>query len=158
MSEHDLYKNLCNLAVLYQDLHPLLLGKGAAINHLFKGKAACPSGISFDVLRFLCRKAPEVCEDFAEFFHNLVCLNTTLPSELLVARLIVLVKLGNGKKPDGIRPIAIGESIDRVLASIGLNRVASKAAKLSAPFQFGNITTHDASVAALRFHLFFYLQ
>ncbi|KAL0218954.1 hypothetical protein P9112_004607 [Eukaryota sp. TZLM1-RC] len=97
-----------------------------AINHLPKGKAAGPSGISFDILKSACRKAPEICDDLAEYFQNLVCLNSIPPTELLAARLIALIKPGNGKKPDGIRPHAIGESITRLFAAIVFNRVASK--------------------------------
>ncbi|KAL0215044.1 hypothetical protein P9112_007228 [Eukaryota sp. TZLM1-RC] len=125
-----------------------------AINHLPKGKAAGPYSISFDILKSDCRKAPKICDDLAEYFQNLVCLNTIFPTELLAARLIALVKPGNGKKPDGFRPIAVGESITRLLASIVFNRVASKAAKLLAPLQFGIKTIDGASVAALTSDLF----
>ncbi|KAL0215904.1 hypothetical protein P9112_008088 [Eukaryota sp. TZLM1-RC] len=126
-----------------------------AINHLPKGKAAVSSGISFDILKSACRKAPEICDDLAEYFQNMVCLNTIPPTELVAARLIALVKPGNGKKPDGIRPIAIGKSITRLFASIVFYRVASKAAKFLAPFQFGIRTIDGASVAALTSVLFF---
>ncbi|KAL0216139.1 hypothetical protein P9112_008323 [Eukaryota sp. TZLM1-RC] len=126
-----------------------------AINHLPKGKAAGPSGISFDILKSACRKAPEICDDLAEYFQNVVCLNSISPTELLAARLIALVKPGNGKKPDGIRPFAIGESITRLLASIVFNRVASKDAKFLAPFQSGIKTIDGASVAGLTSDLFF---
>ncbi|KAL0218863.1 hypothetical protein P9112_004516 [Eukaryota sp. TZLM1-RC] len=126
-----------------------------AINHLPKDKAEDPSGISFDILKSACRKAPERCDDLAEYFQNLVCLNTIPPTELLAACLIALIKLGNGKKPDGIRPIDIGESITRLFASIVFNRVASKAAKYLTPFQSAIETIDGASVAALTAVLFF---
>ncbi|KAL0213742.1 hypothetical protein P9112_005926 [Eukaryota sp. TZLM1-RC] len=127
-----------------------------AINHLPKGKAAGPSSILFDIFKSVCRKAPEICDDFAEYFQNLVCLSTIPPTELLAARLIALVKPGNAKKPDGIRPIAIGDSITRLFVSIVFHRVASKAAKFLAPFQFGIKKIDGASVDALTSDLFFH--
>ncbi|KAL0208312.1 hypothetical protein P9112_010899 [Eukaryota sp. TZLM1-RC] len=84
-----------------------------AIQKLPKGKAAGPSGISFDLLKIACSSAPEIADDLAHYFQQLIVLKINPPSELLAARLIALVKPGNGIKPDGIRPIAVGESLSQ---------------------------------------------
>ncbi|KAL0216277.1 hypothetical protein P9112_008461 [Eukaryota sp. TZLM1-RC] len=98
-----------------------------AIQKLPKGKAAGPSGISFDLLKIACSSAPEIADDLAHYFQQLIVLKINPPFELLAARLIALVKPGNGIKPDGIRPIAVGESLSRLLASIVFDRVKDKA-------------------------------
>ncbi|KAL0227261.1 hypothetical protein P9112_014585 [Eukaryota sp. TZLM1-RC] len=77
------------------------------------------------------------------------------PFELLAARLIALVKPGNGIKPDGIRPIAVGESLSRLLASIVFDRVKDKASTFLNPHQFGIKTIDGASVAAIASDTFF---
>ncbi|KAL0216289.1 hypothetical protein P9112_008473 [Eukaryota sp. TZLM1-RC] len=84
-----------------------------AIQKLPKGKAAGPSGISFDLLKIACSSAPEIADDLAHYFQQLIVLKINPPFELLAARLIALVKPGNGIKPDGIRPIAVGESLSQ---------------------------------------------
>ncbi|KAL0243034.1 hypothetical protein GEMRC1_005597 [Eukaryota sp. GEM-RC1] len=94
-----------------------------AIARLPKGKAAGPSSISFDLLKAACKAAPEISKDLANYFQQMVCLKVIPPIELTAARLIALVKPGNEIKPDGIRPIAVGESISRLFASIVFNRV-----------------------------------
>ncbi|KAL0236112.1 hypothetical protein GEMRC1_002694 [Eukaryota sp. GEM-RC1] len=126
-----------------------------AIARLPKGKAAGPSGISFDLLKAACKAAPEISKDLANYFQQMVCLKVIPPIELTAARLIALVKPGNGIKPDGIRPIAVGESISRLFASIVFNRVVDKAGRFLSPFQFGIKTNDGASVAALTSNLFF---
>ncbi|KAL0209004.1 hypothetical protein P9112_011591 [Eukaryota sp. TZLM1-RC] len=93
--------------------------------------------------------APEIADDLAHYFQQLIVLKINPPFELLAARLIALVKPGNGSKPDGIRPIAVGESLSRLLASIVFDRVKDKASKPSNPHQFGIKTIDGASVAAL---------
>ncbi|KAL0241381.1 hypothetical protein GEMRC1_006616 [Eukaryota sp. GEM-RC1] len=85
----------------------------------------------------------------------MVCLKVIPPIELTAARLIALVKPGNGIKPDGIRPIAVGESISRLFASIVFNRVFDKAGRFLSPFQFAIKTIDGASVGALTSDLFF---
>ncbi|KAL0219740.1 hypothetical protein P9112_005393 [Eukaryota sp. TZLM1-RC] len=62
---------------------------------------------------------------------------------------IALVKPGNGIKPDGIRPIAVGQSLSRLLASIVFDRVKDKASTFLNPHQFGIKTIDGASVAAI---------
>ncbi|KAL0227109.1 hypothetical protein P9112_014433 [Eukaryota sp. TZLM1-RC] len=107
-----------------------------AVAKLPKGKAAGPSGISFDLLKTACKNAPEIVEDLASYFQNLMCLNYVPPPELTAARLVALVKPGKGDKPDGVRPIAIGESLTRLLSSLIFNRISTKARDYLKPFQF----------------------
>ncbi|KAL0214021.1 hypothetical protein P9112_006205 [Eukaryota sp. TZLM1-RC] len=114
-----------------------------AIQKLPKGKAAGPSGISFDLLKIACSSAPEIADDLAHYFQQLIVLKNNPPFELLAARLIALVKPGNGINPDGIRPIAVGESLSHK-ASIFLN-----------PHQFRIKTIDGASVAAIASDTFF---
>ncbi|KAL0214148.1 hypothetical protein P9112_006332 [Eukaryota sp. TZLM1-RC] len=120
-----------------------------AIQKLPKGKAAGPSGISFDLLKIACCSAPEIADDLAHYFQQLIVLKINPASELLATRLIALVKPGNGIKPDGIRPIAVGESLSRFLASIVFDRVKDKASEFLNPHQFGIKTIDGASVAAI---------
>ncbi|KAL0205821.1 hypothetical protein P9112_001128 [Eukaryota sp. TZLM1-RC] len=126
-----------------------------AIQKLPKGKAAGPSGISFDLLKIACSSAPEIADDLAHYFQQLIVLKINPPFELLAARLIALVKPGNGIKPDGIRPIAVGESLSRLLASIVFDRVKDKASTFLNPHQFGIKTIDGASVAAIASDTFF---
>ncbi|KAL0214464.1 hypothetical protein P9112_006648 [Eukaryota sp. TZLM1-RC] len=120
-----------------------------AIQKLPKGKAAGPSGISFDLLKIACSSAPEIADDLAHYFQQLIVLKVNPPFELLAARLIALVKPGNGIKPDGIRPIAVGESLSRLLASIVFDRVKDKASTFLNPHQCGIKIIDGASVAAI---------
>ncbi|KAL0205758.1 hypothetical protein P9112_001065 [Eukaryota sp. TZLM1-RC] len=126
-----------------------------AIQKLPKGKAAGPSGISCDLLKIACSSAPEIADDLAHYFQQLIVLKINPPFELLAARLIALVKPGNGIKPDGIRPIAVGESLSRLLASIVFDRVKDKASTFLNPHQFGIKTIDGASVAAIASDTFF---
>ncbi|KAL0227277.1 hypothetical protein P9112_014601 [Eukaryota sp. TZLM1-RC] len=126
-----------------------------AIQELPKGKAAGPSGISFDLLKITCSSAPEIADDLAHYFQQLIVLKVNPPFELLTARLIALVKPGNGIKADGIRPIAVGESLFRLLASIVFDRVKDKASTVLNPHQFGIKTIDGASVAAIASDTFF---
>ncbi|KAL0208470.1 hypothetical protein P9112_011057 [Eukaryota sp. TZLM1-RC] len=126
-----------------------------AIQKLPKGKAAGPSGISFDLLKIACSSAPEIADDLAHYFQQLIVLKINPPFELLAGRLIALVKPGNGIKPDGIRPIAVGESLSRLLASIVFDRVKDKASTFLNPHQFGIKTIDGASVAAIASDTFF---
>ncbi|KAL0207621.1 hypothetical protein P9112_012249 [Eukaryota sp. TZLM1-RC] len=65
------------------------------------------------MLKIACSSAPEIADDLAHYFQQLIVLKINPPFELLAARLIALVKPGNGIKPDGIRPIAVGESLSQ---------------------------------------------
>ncbi|KAL0227255.1 hypothetical protein P9112_014579 [Eukaryota sp. TZLM1-RC] len=66
------------------------------------------------------------------------------------ARLIALKK-----SQSKIRPIAIGESFSRILASLVFNRIGKKAKEFFSPFQFGIKTIDGASSAALSSDVFF---
>ncbi|KAL0211028.1 hypothetical protein P9112_009326 [Eukaryota sp. TZLM1-RC] len=55
-----------------------------------------------------------------------MCLNYVPPPELTAARLVVLLKPGKSNKPDGVRPIAIGESLTRLLSSLIFNRISTE--------------------------------
>ncbi|KAL0207172.1 hypothetical protein P9112_012883 [Eukaryota sp. TZLM1-RC] len=63
-----------------------------AIQKLPKGKAAGPSGISFDLLKIACSSAPEIADDLAHYFQQLIVLKINPPFELLAARLIAFSK------------------------------------------------------------------
>ncbi|KAL0210253.1 hypothetical protein P9112_010337 [Eukaryota sp. TZLM1-RC] len=117
-----------------------------------------PSGISFDLLKTACKNAPEIVEDLASYFQNLMCLNYVPPPELTAARLVALIKPGKGEKPDGVRPIAIGESLTRLLSSLIFNRISTKARDYLKPFQFGIKTVEGASVASMTSDVFFNSQ
>ncbi|KAL0226243.1 hypothetical protein P9112_013567 [Eukaryota sp. TZLM1-RC] len=129
-----------------------------AVAKLPKGKAAGPSGISFDLLKTACKNAPEIVEDLASYFQNLMCLNYVPPPGLTAARLVALVKPGKGDKPDGVRPIAIRESLTRLLSSLIFNRISTKARDYLKPFQFGIKTVEGASVASMTSDVFFNSQ
>ncbi|KAL0210191.1 hypothetical protein P9112_010275 [Eukaryota sp. TZLM1-RC] len=117
-----------------------------------------PSGISFDLLKTACKNTPEISVDLAIYFQNLMCLNYVPPSELSAARLVALVKPGKSNKPDGVRPIAIGESLTRLLSSLIFNRISTKARDYLKPFQFGIKTIEGASVASMTSNYIFNLD
>ncbi|KAL0205087.1 hypothetical protein P9112_000394 [Eukaryota sp. TZLM1-RC] len=87
-----------------------------------------------------------------------MCLNYVPPHELTAARLVALVKPGKGDKPDGVRPIAIGESLTRLLSSLIFSRISTKARDYLKPFQFGIKTIESASVASMTSDVFFNSQ
>ncbi|KAL0208161.1 hypothetical protein P9112_010748 [Eukaryota sp. TZLM1-RC] len=120
-----------------------------------RGKQQAHLEFLFDLLKIACSSAPEIADDLAHYFQQLIVLKINPPFELLAARLIALVKPGNGIKPDGIRPIAVGESLSRLLASIVFDRVKDKASTFLNPHQFGIKTIDGASVAAIASDTFF---
>ncbi|KAL0226221.1 hypothetical protein P9112_013545 [Eukaryota sp. TZLM1-RC] len=71
------------------------------------------------------------------------------PPELTAARLVVSVKPGKSNKPDGVRPIAIGESLTRLLSSLIFNRISTKTRDHLKPFQFDIKTIEGASVTSM---------
>ncbi|KAL0205851.1 hypothetical protein P9112_001158 [Eukaryota sp. TZLM1-RC] len=87
-----------------------------------------------------------------------MCLNYVPPPELTAARLVALVEPGKGDKPDGVRPIAIGESLTRLLSSLIFNRISTKARDYLKPFQFGIKTVEGASIASMTSDVFFNSQ
>ncbi|KAL0228364.1 hypothetical protein RCL1_004507 [Eukaryota sp. TZLM3-RCL] len=90
-----------------------------AILHLPSGKAAGPSGISFDLLKSVVRQNSFIVDDLVLFFNNLLTLKYKAPKQFTASGPIAL------RKPNGkIRPIAVGESLYRLLSSLAFNRVA----------------------------------
>ncbi|KAL0242982.1 hypothetical protein GEMRC1_005545 [Eukaryota sp. GEM-RC1] len=88
-----------------------------AISNAKSGKAAGPSGLSFDHLKIAVTHAPEVAEDLAYFF-NLICSQPhKFPLALKNSRLVAVSKPCNG-----VRPIAIGECVSRLFSSICFDR------------------------------------
>ncbi|KAL0235439.1 hypothetical protein GEMRC1_002021 [Eukaryota sp. GEM-RC1] len=120
-----------------------------AIHKSRSGKAAGPSGLSFDHLKLCVNHCPEIADDLAVFF-NLVMLNPAkCPDDLKTSRLVALDKPGGG-----VRPIAIGECISRLLASICFGRMKSKAIEFFRPFQYGIGIVDGTNCACLTTDLF----
>ncbi|KAL0235778.1 hypothetical protein GEMRC1_002360 [Eukaryota sp. GEM-RC1] len=120
-----------------------------AIHKSRSGKAAGPSGLSFDHLKLCVNHCPEIADDLAVFF-NLVMLNPAkCPDDLKTSRLVALDKPGGG-----VRPIAIGECISRLLASICFGRIKSKAIEFFRPFQYGIGIVDGTNCACLTTDLF----
>ncbi|KAL0215547.1 hypothetical protein P9112_007731 [Eukaryota sp. TZLM1-RC] len=109
------------------------------INHLSFGKAPGPSMITFDMLKSTVNQCPECIDDLVFFFNKILTLKIKLPSEMTSSRLIALKK--NESK---IRPIAIGESLSRILASAVFGRIVDGAssAALSSDVFF-NLSTSN---------------
>ncbi|KAL0221644.1 hypothetical protein RCL1_001498 [Eukaryota sp. TZLM3-RCL] len=122
-----------------------------AILRLPSGKAPGPSGISFDLLKSVVRQNSLIIADLVVFFNNLISLKIKPPQEFTASRLIALTK-PNGK----LRPIAVGESLYRLLSGIVFNRVGDKAKNYFTPFQYGIKTIDGASVAALTSDVFYH--
>ncbi|KAL0226259.1 hypothetical protein P9112_013583 [Eukaryota sp. TZLM1-RC] len=121
-----------------------------AIFRLPSGKAPGPSGITFDMLKSVCRQNSFIMKDLCSFFQDVLTMKIVPPKELSASRLVALTK-PNGK----VRPIAIGEAIYRLMSSVIFNRVSTKAKEYFSPFQYGIKTIDGASVAALTSDLFF---
>ncbi|KAL0240906.1 hypothetical protein GEMRC1_006142 [Eukaryota sp. GEM-RC1] len=120
-----------------------------AIHKSRSGKAAGPSRLSFDHLKLCVNHCPEIADDLAVFF-NLVLLNPAkCPDDLKTSRLVALDKPGGG-----VRPIAIGECISRLLASICFGRIKSKAIEFFRPFQYGIGIVDGTNCACLTTDLF----
>ncbi|KAL0206153.1 hypothetical protein P9112_001460 [Eukaryota sp. TZLM1-RC] len=120
------------------------------INHLPSGKAPGPSMITFDMLKSTINQCPECIDDLVFFFNKILTLKIKLPSEMTSSRLIALKK--NESK---IRPIAIGKSLSRILASAVFGRIGKKAKDFFSHFQFGIKTVDGASAAELSSDVFF---
>ncbi|KAL0208494.1 hypothetical protein P9112_011081 [Eukaryota sp. TZLM1-RC] len=114
------------------------------------GKASGPSLLNFDMIKSAVGQCPEIADDLVLFFNNLLTLKIKVPFEMTSARLIALKK-----SQSKIRPIAIGESFSRILASLVFNRIGKKAKEFFSPFQFGIKTIDGASSAALSSDVFF---
>ncbi|KAL0213602.1 hypothetical protein RCL1_007228 [Eukaryota sp. TZLM3-RCL] len=91
-----------------------------------------------------------ISEDLACFFQNLMMLSCKAPLEMCASRLVALSKSGGG-----VRPIAIGESLFRLLSMLIFKRITNTARTHLSPFQFGIGTIDGASIASLTSDLFF---
>ncbi|KAL0213943.1 hypothetical protein P9112_006127 [Eukaryota sp. TZLM1-RC] len=120
------------------------------IQQMPTGKAPGPSLLNFDMIKSAVGQCPEIADDLVLFFNNLLSLKIKVPFEMTSARLIALKK-----SQSKIRPIAIGESFSRILASLVFNRIGKKAKEFFSPFQFGIKTIDGASSAALSSDVFF---
>ncbi|KAL0227150.1 hypothetical protein P9112_014474 [Eukaryota sp. TZLM1-RC] len=103
-----------------------------AIKGLPSGRSAGPSGLSYDHLKSAVNICPEIVDDFSfSFFNSVIMGRFKLPQALMASRLVALNKPGGG-----VRPIAVGESITRLLAIISFKRVKSSAINYFRPYQF----------------------
>ncbi|KAL0225229.1 hypothetical protein RCL1_003141 [Eukaryota sp. TZLM3-RCL] len=122
----------------------------AIVTTLPRGKAAGPSKISFDIIKDCCASSPFICEDLAVFFQNLMIVSQSAPNEMCSSRLVALSKPGGG-----VRPIAVGDCLFRILSMLLFKRIALAAKDFLLPFQFGIGTIDGAAVASLSSELFF---
>ncbi|KAL0244468.1 hypothetical protein GEMRC1_008552 [Eukaryota sp. GEM-RC1] len=122
----------------------------SCILKLPSGKAPGPSGITFDMLKSVSRQNSLIVEDLCLFFNNVLLSKVVPPKELSASRLVALIK--PNKK---IRPIAVGEAIYRLFASVVFGRISNKAKDFFSPYQYGIKTIDGASVAALSSDVFF---
>ncbi|KAL0222479.1 hypothetical protein RCL1_002333 [Eukaryota sp. TZLM3-RCL] len=120
------------------------------ISTLPSGKAGGPSGIAFDLIKDAARHSFEVSEDLTFSFNQIMTIKMKLQKSLTASCLIAVQKAGGG-----VRPIAVGESIARILSSLIFNRISKKANIFLLPFQFEIKTIDGASSAALSSETFF---
>ncbi|KAL0214146.1 hypothetical protein P9112_006330 [Eukaryota sp. TZLM1-RC] len=85
------------------------------------GKAPGPSLLNFDMIKSAVGQCPQIVDDHVHFFKSLLTLKIKVPDEMSSAHLIALKK-----SQSKIRPIAIGESFSRILASLVFNRIGKK--------------------------------
>ncbi|KAL0205755.1 hypothetical protein P9112_001062 [Eukaryota sp. TZLM1-RC] len=115
-----------------------------AIKGLPSGRSAGPSGLSYDHLKSAVNICPEIVDDLVFFFNSVIMGRFKLPQALMASRLVALNKPG-----DGVRPIAVGESITRLLAIISFQRVKSSAINFFRPYQFAIGIPDGTTCAAL---------
>ncbi|KAL0217766.1 hypothetical protein RCL1_008895 [Eukaryota sp. TZLM3-RCL] len=84
------------------------------------GKAAGPSKLTFDILKDYTSAQSVISEDLACFFQNLMMLSCKAPLEMSASHLVALSKSGGG-----VRPIAVGESLFRLLSMLIFKRICS---------------------------------
>ncbi|KAL0248126.1 hypothetical protein GEMRC1_003362 [Eukaryota sp. GEM-RC1] len=92
-----------NKSVLVDDIIQLISSSSS-------GHAAGPFGMSFDHFKIVVNAVPEIREDLADFFSDEVLCTKKLPHAHCSSGLVALNK-PNG----GVRPIAVGETISRIL-------------------------------------------
>ncbi|KAL0246558.1 hypothetical protein GEMRC1_007770 [Eukaryota sp. GEM-RC1] len=108
------------------------------------GRAAGPSGMSFDHFKIAVNAVPEICEDLAVFFNEVLLGTKKLPHALCSSRLVALSK-PNG----GVRPIAVGETISRIFSTLCFRRVRDSSVEFFRPFQFAVGVPDGTTCAAL---------
>ncbi|KAL0215011.1 hypothetical protein P9112_007195 [Eukaryota sp. TZLM1-RC] len=121
-----------------------------AIKGLPSGRSAGPSGLSYDHLKSAVNICPEIVDDLAFFFNSVIMGRFKLPQAVTTSRLVALSKPGGG-----VRPIAVGESIMRLLAIISFKRVKSSAINFFRPYQFAIGIPDGTTCAALCTNLLF---
>ncbi|KAL0205063.1 hypothetical protein P9112_000370 [Eukaryota sp. TZLM1-RC] len=120
-----------------------------AIKGLPSGRSAGPSGLSYDHLKSAVNICPEIVDDLVFYFKSVIMGRFKLPQALMASRLVALNKPGGG-----VRPIAVGESITRLLA-IFFKRVKSSAINFFRPYQFAIGIPDGTTCAALCTDLLF---
>ncbi|KAL0211300.1 hypothetical protein P9112_009598 [Eukaryota sp. TZLM1-RC] len=114
-----------------------------AIKGVPSGRSPGPSGLSYDYLKSTVNICPEIVDDLAFFFNSVIMGRFKLPQALTSSRLVALIKPGGG-----VRPIAVGESLKRLLAIICFKRVKSSAIYFFRPYQFA-IGIPDGTTSAV---------
>ncbi|KAL0225172.1 hypothetical protein RCL1_003084 [Eukaryota sp. TZLM3-RCL] len=99
--------------------------------------------ISYDHLKHACEFSCTLLEKICTYFNLVLNGTAQLLVELKASRLIALEKQGGG-----VRPIAIGESLTRLLACCVFNRLKREAAKYLEKFQWG-IGVVDGAASAV---------
>jgi hypothetical protein len=126
------------LPALPQSAPPSVLEDDADMRRLLtqsdNGTAAGPSGWGGNMLAILAQS--DICRlGVVALLRDII--NGELPDEarqlLLTSRLVALAKPNS----DSLRPIAVGEMLYRLAAIVAVRRVASEAAGLLAPHQYG---------------------
>ncbi|KAL0229366.1 hypothetical protein GEMRC1_013984 [Eukaryota sp. GEM-RC1] len=108
------------------------------------GRAAGPSGRSFDHFKIAVNVVPEICEDLAVFFNEVLLGTKKLPHALCSSRIVALNK-PNG----GVRPIAVGETISHIFSTLCFRRVRDSSVEFIRPFQFAIEVPEGTTCAAL---------
>ncbi|KAL0246846.1 hypothetical protein GEMRC1_008052 [Eukaryota sp. GEM-RC1] len=115
------------------------------------GRAAGPSGMSFDHFKKTVNDVPEICEDLAVFFNEVLLGTKKLPHALCSSR------LGALNKPNGgVRPIAVGETISRIFSTMCFRRVRDSSVEFFRPFEFAVGVPDGTTCAALTSDFLFY--
>ncbi|KAL0217078.1 hypothetical protein RCL1_007561 [Eukaryota sp. TZLM3-RCL] len=100
------------------------------------------SGLSYDHLKIACEYSITLVEDCCKYFNKLLSGLVSLPEGLVNSKLVAL------RKPNGsVRPIAISESIMRLLAITVVNRIKSKKIQYLQDYQWGIGVVDGASSA-----------
>ncbi|KAL0219447.1 hypothetical protein P9112_005100 [Eukaryota sp. TZLM1-RC] len=126
------------------------LSTTVAIEGLPSGRSTGPSGLSYDHLKSAVNICPEIADDLVFFFNSVILGRFRLPQALTAFRLVDL------SKPDGgVRPIAVGESLMRLLAIICIKRVKSSAIISFVLIRFAIVIPDGTTCAALCTDLLF---